>query len=229
MAVFSWPDNEQDAIQEQMTLLELLDVEHHTPMSELQNCLAIGTAYNDANNLAVAVGIEFSTSGHVNNSPFEVITEVKFKYVSGLLAFRVGPAICDLVDQLDTEFDLFLIDGQGIAHPRGLGLASHIGVLFNTPSVGITRNKLYGRVSIPSGDGLEIGWVEGQKNKSKIGCAVRVGGTDEVAYCSPGHLCTVSDCVDLVRLISDTRSPFPRPLRIAHAVANNVVRSIDRN
>jgi len=87
---------------------------------------------------------------------FEVIEsksstrKVTFPYIPGLLSFREGPACISAVEKLKTEPDVFLIDGQGIAHPRRLGLAAHLGLFFDKPTIGCAKSRLTGSYEQPA-------------------------------------------------------------------------------
>ncbi len=78
-----------------------------------------------------------------------VTTEVKFPYIPGLLAFREGPGVLSVFDKLETEPDLIVFDAQGIAHPRGIGLASHMGLILDKPSIGCAKSRLCGEYEEP--------------------------------------------------------------------------------
>jgi deoxyribonuclease V len=146
--------------------------------------------------------------------------EVDFPYVPGLLAFRVGPAICRALDKFSADFDLLLFDGQGIAHPNGIGLASHIGVLYNKPSVGVTRNNLFGTVMDPP---------EGERNYTDI---THPRSTKVLGYAlSLGPTCSLTplEAVQLIMQITREGSCFPGSLAKAHSVANKAARSHSRN
>jgi deoxyribonuclease V len=94
---------------------------------------------------------------------------VRFPYVPGLLSFREAPAILDAFARLATRPDLLLCDGQGIAHPRRLGLASHLGLLLDLPTIGCAKSRLVGEYQDPGPrrgaraplrlDGRQVGWV----------------------------------------------------------------------
>jgi deoxyribonuclease V len=75
--------------------------------------------------------------------------EIGFPYIPGLLSFREGPVLLDCFAQLDTDIDLVVFDGHGTAHPRGFGLASHLGLLMGKPSVGCAKKKLFGNTEEP--------------------------------------------------------------------------------
>src|SRR5437868_1965378 len=126
MPSFSWLSDETEALKDQAALRELVQI---TPLMlpEVIRGFAIGTAYNDEDRRAVAVGVSFRVGGRYEEGEFVETQEVDFPYVPGLLAYRVGPAVCNLLDKHADRLDLLVFDGQGIAHPRGIGLAAHIG------------------------------------------------------------------------------------------------------
>lgn len=77
----------------------------------------------------------------------------QFPYIPGFLAFREGPAIIEAFMKLRNKPDLLMVDGQGIAHPRGLGIASHVGVILDIPSIGVAKQRLYGKHNEPPDSG----------------------------------------------------------------------------
>jgi deoxyribonuclease V len=145
-----------------------------------------------------------------------------FPYVPALLAFQVGPAILEAWEKLKQTPDLVMIHGHGIAHPRGFGLASHIGLWLNIPTIGVAKTRLYGRhteVGPLEGDWSEI--HDEHNPKLVIGAAVRIQPDVKPVYVSPGHLVDISHAVDYVSsCCRDFR--MPEPLRIAHQAASGM-------
>ena len=221
-----WPRSKADAEQEQLALLELLNSDGVETAGE--RCLAIGTAFSELQKTAIAVCVEFKVGGVVRNRHVTSEVPTDFPYLAGLLAFRVGPAISALLNETGIDYDTIIIDGQGIAHPRGLGLAAHIGIIYNVPTIGVTRNSLFGEYSTPRSDGLACSQVTAPKTRKVIGQVFRLGSSHQLAFSSPGHKHSVQSCRNMMMKMIDARSPVPRPLRRAHAIANAAAKELDR-
>jgi deoxyribonuclease V len=142
-----------------------------------------------------------------------------FPYIPGLLAYRVGPAILDAWEKLGERPDVLLIHGHGIAHPRGMGLAAHIGLWVNKPSIGIAKTILFGCQSEP---GLQVGdWttlLDEQDASHTVGATLRTCSRARPVYVSPGHLIDVENSIKFV--LATTRGcRMPEPIRVAHQAA----------
>jgi len=142
---------------------------------------------------------------------------VTFPYVPGLLAFREGPAVLAALARLATWPDLFLFDAQGIAHPRRLGLAAHLGVVLDSPSIGCAKSRLVGSHDEP---GKAMGdWVYLYSDKQVIGVVVRTKVGAQPLYLSVGHRVDLEAARDLVlRCVKGHR--LPEPTRLAHDIAS---------
>ncbi len=140
-----------------------------------------------------------------------------FPYVPGLLSFRELPAILQALEQLDRLPDLFLCDGQGLAHPRRFGIACHLGVLLDRPAVGVGKSRLTGRHDPP---GMERGDRELLYDKGEvIGAVVRTRRAVNPVYVSVGHRTSLGNAVSRV-LDSAPRYRLPEPIRAAHRLAS---------
>lgn len=142
--------------------------------------------------------------------------EVDFPYVPGLLSFREAPLILTACERLAHTPDVILVDGQGIAHPRRLGLASHIGLLLDLPTVGCAKSILCGHhdpVGVEAGSIAEIGY-----NGEVIGAVLRTKAGVRPMYVSIGHKVDLSSVVSWVmRCCRGYR--MPEPTRLAHLAA----------
>jgi deoxyribonuclease V len=160
------------------------------------------------------------SSGDVIDQATAVV-ESTFPYVPGLLTFREGPALVQAFAALP-EADLLVFDGQGLAHPRRFGLACHMGVLYDRPSLGVAKSKLCGDHDPPgpnSGDaapllldGEHVGWAL----RSRAGC--------KPIYVSPGHRVSVDGALALARRLIG-RYRIPEITRQAHLLTRQLLAS----
>ena len=148
-------------------------------------------------------------------------TETSFPYIPGLLTFREGPALIEAFRRLRSEPDVIFFDGQGIAHPRGLGIASHMGVLLDRPAVGVAKSLLVGTAAEPGPGRGSTSLI--RHHGETIGMAVRTKETTRPVYVSVGHRIDLSRAVDLV-LATARGYRLPEPTRQAHLFANAVRR-----
>ncbi|MDQ4077101.1 MAG: deoxyribonuclease V, partial [Chloroflexota bacterium] len=140
-------------------------------------------------------------------------------YVPGLLSFREVPAILDALEQLETLPDMLLCDGQGIAHPRRLGLATHLGVLTDLPSIGVAKSRLIGtHAPVPKEEGS---WVPLYDGDEVIGAALRTRTNVKPLYISIGHRISLPTAIEYV-LRCTTRYKLPETTRWAHRLASGI-------
>ena len=145
--------------------------------------------------------------------------EVSFPYIPGLLSFREIPALIDTLRKIEIEPDLIFCDGQGIAHPRSLGIASHLGVLLNKPTIGCAKSRLLGEFN-PVGE-RKGDYVYLRYQNSVIGAVVRTRAGVKPIFISPGYGVILKDCI---RFVLETCSIYriPEPTRQAHLLVNSV-------
>ncbi|OHB39294.1 MAG: endonuclease V [Planctomycetes bacterium RIFCSPHIGHO2_02_FULL_50_42] len=177
----------------------------------------------------VVAGADVSYSGHTNSvyagivvmdfgsmSVIEEATataEVAFPYIPGLLSFREAPALLKAFSRIKKAPDVILFDGQGIAHPRGLGLASHMGLILDRPSIGCAKKLLLGEHK-PVGDRAGAFSYILYKEK-RIGMALRTREGVKPVFVSPGHK---TDIISSRRVVLDCCRKYrlPEPIRKAH-------------
>lgn len=142
----------------------------------------------------------------------------EFPYVSGYLGFRECPALVEAYRELPVAPDLIFVDGQGVSHPRGFGVATHLGVLLDVPTVGVAKSKLCGE---PVGElGPEPGDRVDLDFKGRIvGAMLRTKRKCKPLYISTGHRVSLDTAVDLV-MQSLRGYRMPEPTRQAHIAAN---------
>ncbi len=176
----------------------------------------------------------------IEKSDFEVVEtstatqELTFPYIPGLLSFREAPACIEAVEKLRNEPDAFIIDGQGIAHPRRLGLATHLGLFFDKPTIGCAKSRLIGQFEEPS---LERGAYSLLKDKKSIepqtrydiqdtryetiGAVVRTRSNVKPVFVSVGNKCLLQDAIEIV-LNWTTKYRLPEPTRLAHQMVTEM-------
>lgn len=138
-------------------------------------------------------------------------------YVPGLLSFRELPAVLDALERLAVTPDLVLCDGQGIAHPRRLGIAAHLGVLTGLPSIGVGKSRLTGTHEEP--DAEKGSWVPLLDGGERIGTVLRSRTGVRPLWVSPGHQVDHDGAVAWV-LACCRRYRLPEPIRAADRLAS---------
>lgn len=141
---------------------------------------------------------------------------ITFPYLPGLLAFREIPVIVRALEQLRIEPDVLIVDGHGRAHPRRLGIASHLGVLLDRCTIGCAKSILCGRAHDPPNRGGA--WTPLEDRGERIGAVVRTRAQVKPVYVSVGHRITLARAVELV-LECCKGYRLPEPTRYAHRVA----------
>ena len=180
---------------------------------ELTRIGGADVAYRRENNRLYAVVAVFD---YQTMSPLEEAYakgSAHFPYIPGLLTFREGPVVLEAFRQLRTRPDLILFDGQGIAHPRRMGLATHMGLLLNIPTVGCAKKPLRVQFQTP---GLKRGSATRMMaGEEQVGVVVRTRDGVKPVYVSPGHLVDVASSVRVV-LATGRGYRLPEPTRLAH-------------
>lgn len=142
---------------------------------------------------------------------------VRFPYVPGLLSFRECPVILRALECLREPPDLLLCDGQGIAHPRGLGVASHLGLETGLPAIGVAKSRLVGEHGpVPEEKG---GWTPLGYQGREIGAVLRTRAGVKPLFISPGHRISLPTAIDYV-MACVTRYRLPETTRWADGIAS---------
>ena len=147
------------------------------------------------------------------------ISRVSFPYIPGLLSFREGPILLSALETLSVTPDAVIFDGQGIAHPRGFGLAAHLGLILGIPTVGCAKKRLVGEHD-------QVGEERGNKTPlmfggETVGYVVRTKRKTKPVFVSPGNLISPEDSAELV-LAATGRHRIPEPVREAHILVNRL-------
>lgn len=196
--------------------------ENYTKIIELQSEFAkkvITHDYMNNNNIHNVCGIDvsykdlnaFCSAVIVNKNTLE-ITEilneksiVKYSYIPGLFMLREAEPLLKILKLLKNPYDLVLIDGHGILHPRKCGLASYIGIMIDKPTIGVAKKLLCGSI-------LEDNYIE--YNNTILGYRISKNGKKEI-YVSVGHKISLETAIDIIKKLTKESEFIPEPLRIA--------------
>jgi deoxyribonuclease V len=147
----------------------------------------------------------------------QVVTDrIAFPYVPGLLSFREAPLLLAAFEKLKLKPDIIMVDGQGIAHPRRCGIASHLGLLLGIPTIGCAKSRLCGEHDVP--DTKAGSYAELKDSGEVIGAVVRTRDNVKPLYISIGHMIDLTSAIKWV--IACCRGyRLPEPTRLAHQAA----------
>ncbi len=214
-----WNVSVQEAFQIQKDLVGRLIREDD--FGRIESVAGIDVSFSPQKDLLYAAIVVIDA---VSLEPLEIVSAAQkpaFPYVPGLLTFREGPVVQEAYAKLTREPDLLMFDGQGIAHPRGLGLAAHMGVLMDRPSIGCAKSRLIGEFKEPKQKRGAMRTLS--LHRKKIGVVLRTKDNTKPLFVSPGHRVSVETAAEWVlRTGNDYR--LPEPTRLAHLEAGRAKR-----
>lgn len=147
----------------------------------------------------------------------------RFPYVPGFLGFREVPALAAAWDWLDPKPEVLLMDGHGVAHPRGLGVATHLGLVLDWPTIGVAKTRLVGEAGpLPDAVGAQVPLM--WKGK-QIGVVLRTRRGANPLFVSIGHRVSLARAVEVVMRAAEGRR-LPAATRAAHDAANTLRRAV---
>ena len=208
------------AVREQERLCERVILEDQ--FGPIRYVAGADLAFDPATDVAVAGVIVYRFPELVEVERRWAQRKLRFPYVPGLLSFREGPALLAAFARLRTEPDLILIDGHGRAHPRLFGIASHIGVLLDKPTIGCAKSLLVGEHQEPgrkAGSTASL-WFKGER----VGEVLRTRDGVKPIYVTTGHRVALDSAVELVKRCADGFR-IPRPTREADHFVRDLRRS----
>ncbi len=211
-----WDLDPQEAIQVQRELADKVIREDR--LGEVKIVAGIDISANDRTGVARAAIVALAYPSMEVLERIRHEEPLRFPYIPGLLSFREVPSILGGFQQLQNRPDLLMVDGQGIAHPRRIGIASHLGVLLDLPSIGCAKSILTGRLSGALGE--EVGSrVPLRAGQETVGMGVRTKVHTNPMIISLGHRISLETAVDYV--LSCCRGyRLPEPTRQAHNTAS---------
>jgi len=188
------------------------------PEEEVRHVLGIDVQYEAFGAMAAAVMLERVSLEQLNT--WHESGEAGQGYEHGFLAFRELPAVLSMLARVDEMPDVILYDGNGILHPRGLGAASHLGVLLDIPTIGVSKNISAYRP-----------FVEVERGETRIiengnGALLVTRDQTNPVCVSPGHRVDLDSAIQLVLTLSKTR--IPEPIRLADQLARHCARNFSQ-
>lgn len=213
----AWPQTVEEAINIQEKLREQVITNDQLPQSV---------------KYVAGVDMGFAADGTISRAAVAVLSfpdlqvietqlayrPTSFPYIPGFLSFREIPAILDALEKIQTTPDIILCDGQGIAHPRRLGIASHLGVIINLPTIGVAKSLLIGKhEELPDTKGS---WQPLIHKGETIGAVLRTRAGVKPVYVSSGHKISLQTAIDYV-LYCTPKYRLPETTRVADKLASN--------
>lgn len=185
---------------------------------DVQTVAGVDISMEPESELGLASAVLYSVERETVLREVVLLGDLTFPYVPGLLAFREAPLMMRALMQLDREPDCLLIDGHGYAHPRRFGLASHLGLLMECPSIGCAKSLLVGEYDEP---GEAQGYFTDVWDGEPIGYALRSRRDANPIFLSPGHRISRENVLPLIRNLLDGRTKLPEPVHRADRIAGN--------
>jgi len=216
---FIWPENTKDARAVQVALKDKVKT---IPLRKKPELIAgVDAAFSEDKVIGVICLYTYPELTLIEEA--FAVKKISFPYVPGFLSFREGPAIVEALNGLELKPDVILFDGQGIAHPKGLGLASHIGVLLDVPTIGCAKSRLVGEYKEP---GLKKGaWSPLKYHGKVVGSVLRTRDHVRPVFVSPGHRIDLRSSLEIV-LGCTRKFRIPEPLRRADSLSKKIKREL---
>jgi len=212
-----WTINPREAIQIQEKLRGKIRL--HPPKKPMTKIAAADVSYSKRNGMFYGAFLIFTYPELNLIEGADASGQASFPYIPGLLTFREAPILLQAFSRLQAKPDLILWDGQGIAHPRSMGIAAHLGLLLNLPSIGCAKSRLigvHGELAREKGSAVPLVIQD-----RTIGMVVRTRDERKPVFVSPGHKMDMETSVKVV--LSLCRGyRIPEPLRRAHIFVNSL-------
>lgn len=212
----SWNLKPKEAVALQRQLAENIKIQH----VDWEQCQVIASAdvsYNRFSNIFYASVVLWHRTQKTIIETASAVVEVNFPYVPGLLSFRECPALLHAFAKLKTKPHAVMVDGHGLAHPRRIGIACHIGLWLDLPTFGCAKSKLCGEFTEPSmAKGSDSPLLD---NEEQIGVVLRSKDQVKPIFVSAGHKINLPSAVALTKSCL-IKHRIPEPTRLAHLAVN---------
>ncbi len=211
----SWEVNPREAIQLQKELKKKISLKKS--FSKIKKVAGADVSYYKNKMIAGVIVFEFPNLKAIEKRSF--ISPINFPYIPGLLTFREGPSILAAFKKIKNEPDIILFDGQGIAHPRRMGIATHLGLFLGKPTIGCAKSRLSGKyTSVGEEKGDYAPLKEGEE---VLGAVLRTRRKVKPIFISPGHKIDLPNSIEII-LKCIVKYRLPVPVREAHIFVNQI-------
>ncbi len=182
----------------------------------------VDVSYSKTHNKTIAGVVVYDRMDRVVRERTYAVCETGFPYVPGLLSFREGEAVCKALSSLNTEPDCVIFDGHGYAHPRRIGIATHIGILFDIHSCGCAKRRFVGEFD----KSRDIALVYDRDASEVLSVAVRTKKNTNHIFISVGHRMVLPACFEIVLSCVD-KHKLPEPTRLADLFVSQLRKDLD--
>ena len=217
----NWNISPQEAVKIQKSLAE--KVSYQKLPDKISTIAGFDVSYSYQLNKMVAGVVILDYPSLKEIEKIFCISKISFPYIPGLLSFREAPIVVELISKYSLQADINIFDGHGIAHPRGMGLATHIGVILNIVSLGCAKKKLIGEYQLPEiHRGAKSDLVY---NDKIVGKALRTKDNVKPVFVSVGNRLSLDELPDFI-LSCTTKYRIPEPTRLAHLAVTNYKKNV---
>ncbi|HDP36559.1 MAG TPA: deoxyribonuclease V [Candidatus Atribacteria bacterium] len=211
----SWEVSPQEAIKIQKDLQSNISLKKS--FSKIDKIAGADVSYYKNKVIAGIVILKFPQLEIIEKK--SSVSSVNFPYIPGLLTFREGPSLLAALKKIKNEPDVILFDGQGIAHPRKMGIATHLGLFLDKPTIGCAKSRL-------SGEYTSVGEEKGdyallKEGEEVLGAVLRTKRKVKPIFVSPGYKIDLPNSIEIV-LKCIIKYRLPLPVREAHIFVNQI-------
>ncbi|GBC93574.1 Endonuclease V [bacterium HR15] len=208
-----WDVTPEEAVAIQQQLRERIVLDGPPP-AEGAIVVGLDVGFRGAVARAAAVAVRYPDMTPLDQAVAE--RPVQFPYIPGLLAFREAPVMLEALTRLHFTPDLLMVDGHGISHPRRMGIATHLGVYLDKPSIGCAKSRLCGHFAPPPDE--PGAWTPLKEGEEVIGAVLRTQRGQSPLFVSIGHRISLESAIHTV-LTCVRHHRLPEPTRLAHLAA----------